>query len=237
MEMFYVAAALAFVPALLMMYLVLRPYTYPATEYPYFSDPSFFSLFAVGLVAGTVMFLVYSYIAGNVLAVIVYALIQVMVITACLNLRRYRGKSDSIFYGYGFGLGAGATTGMGLIYWFAASAGKLGDSLGGIDYLFLFALSLAMTMQYSAVGITVGEGIARHDPMQYAVQAMIYNFVFWVIFSITLLNSGSKFSFYASSAMCLTVSALYLVYAYRKEIGGMVREVNRMAKKEKKSDE
>ncbi|MBR1888767.1 MAG: hypothetical protein IJ810_02270 [Candidatus Methanomethylophilus sp.] len=51
MEMFYVAAALAFIPALLLMYLLLRPYTYPQTEYPYFSDPSFFMLFDVCLVA------------------------------------------------------------------------------------------------------------------------------------------------------------------------------------------
>ncbi|MCQ2079233.1 MAG: hypothetical protein MJZ38_04170 [archaeon] len=237
MDMFYVAAALAFAPALLLMYLLLRPYTYPATEHPYFSDPSFFMLFAVGLVGGTIMFLVYSYIANSVIAVIVYSLIQVMVIVACLNLKRYRGKSDSIFYGFGFGLGAGATTGMGLIYWFATSASRLGGSLEILDYVFLFVLSLAMTLQFSSIGITVGDGIARHNPMQFAVQAMIYNFVFWMVFSVTLLNSGSSLYFYGVSVMCLAISVMYLLYAYKKEIGTMVAEVNRMAKKGKKFDE
>ena len=237
MEMFYLAAALAFIPALLLMYVLLRPYTYPQTEFPYFSDPSFFMLFAVGLVAGTLLFLVYSYIAASIVSVIVYSFIQVLAVVVCLNLKRYRGKSDSIFYGYGFGLGAGATTGMGLIYWFATSANGLGSSLDIVDYVFLFVLSVSMTLQYSAVGITVGDGIARHVPMQFAIQAMIYNLVFWVIFSITLLNSDSGIYLYGSAVLCLAVSVMYLLYAYKKEIGMMVLEVNRMAKKGKKFNE
>lgn len=86
MDIFYIAVIMGFAPALLLMYVLLRPYTYPATEYPYFSDPSFFMLFTVGLVAGTVMFLAFSYILNSILSLIVYALIQVMVVTACLNL-------------------------------------------------------------------------------------------------------------------------------------------------------
>lgn len=234
MEMFYLAAALAFIPALLLMYLLLRPYTYPAAEHPYFSDPSFFWLFAVGLIAGTILFLVYTYIASSFVTVIVYSLIQVMVVVAVMNLKRYRGKSDSIFYGFGFGLGAGATTGMGLIYWFANSADILGGSLTAADYFFLFVLSISMTFQYSAVGITVGDGIARNIPMQYAVQAMIYNLVFWAVFSITLLNSATDVYLYAAAGMCLAISAFYLYYARRKEMDVMVLEVDRMARKGKK---
>jgi hypothetical protein len=123
---------------------------------------------------------------------------------------------------------------MGLIYWFATSATNLGSSLEIVDYVFLFVLSISMTLQYSAVGITVGDGIARHVPMQFAVQAMIYNLVFWILFSITLLNSDSGIYIYAASVLCLAVSAMYLLYAYKKEIGTMVIEVNRMAKKGKK---
>ena len=70
--------------------------------------------------------------------------------------------------------------------------------------------------------------------MQFAIQAMIYNLVFWVLFSITLLNSDSGIYMYAAAVLCLAVSAMYLLYAYKKEIGMMVIEVNRMAKKGKK---
>lgn len=235
--MFYIAAILAFVPALLLMYYLLRPYTYPATEHPYFNDPAFFILFAVGLIAGTILFLVYSYIANSLISVIVYSLIQVIALVAVMNLKRYRGNSDSIFYGFGFGLGAGATTGMGLIYWFANSADALGGSLGPLDYVILFLLSLAMILQYAAVGTTVGDGIARDAPMQFAVQAMIYNFIFWMVFSMALLNSDSTAYMYAGTIMCLAISIMYLIYAYKKEIGNMVREVNYMNKKGRRKEE
>ena len=46
----YVAGIMAFAPTLALMYAVLRKYTYPAVEQPFFSDPAFFSLFVVGLV-------------------------------------------------------------------------------------------------------------------------------------------------------------------------------------------
>ncbi len=234
MQIFYIAVAMAFIPALMLMYLMLRPYTYPATEYPYFSDPSFFMLFTVGLVAGTIMFLVFSYIMGNILALIVYALIQVMAVVVCMNLKRYRGKSDSIFYGYGFGLGAGAATGTGLIYWIANSAARLGGTLAGMDYLVLLTLSFAMILQFSAVGVTVGDGIARHEPMQYAVQAMIYNVIFWAVFWIALTNVESSTYFLVVALMCLAIAACYLTYAFRKEVAQMVKEVDRMNAKAKK---
>ena len=235
MEIFYIAVAMAFIPTLMLMYVMLRPYTYPATEYPYFSDPSFFILFAVGLVAGTIMFLVFSYIMGNILAMIVYALIQVMAVVVCMNLKRYRGKSDSIFYGYGFGLGAGATTGTGLIYWIANSADRLGGALGAGDYAILLILSLSMILQFSSVGVTVGDGIARHIPMQYAVQAMIYNVIFWAVFWIALYNVDNFTYFLLASLMCLAVSAGYLMYAFKREVVLMVKEVDRMNAKGKKN--
>ncbi len=237
MDIFYIAVIMGFAPALLLMYVLLKPYTYPATEYPYFSDPSFFMLFTVGLIAGTLMFLVFSYILNSIISLIVYALIQVMVITVCMNLKRYRGKSDSIFYGFGFGLGAGATTGTGLIYWLAVSAGKLGGSLGIADYGVLFILSLSMIFQFSAVGVTVGDGIARHIPMQYAVQAMIYNVVFWAVFWIALNNISDATYFWLVAAMCLVISVMYIIYAFKKEVVLLVREVDRMNAKGKKTQE
>lgn len=231
--MFYVAAVMAFAPALVLMYVLLRPYTYPKSDYAYFSDPSFFILFSVGLIAGVIMFLVYTYVMNSVITVIVYAIVQVMVIVVCMNLKRYRGKSDSIFYGFGFGLGIGATSGTGFIYYLSTMSSKLGADMGLLDYTFLFVMALSMVFQFSALGTTVGDGIARHEPMQYAIQAMIYNFVYWIVFTLALYNDDALY-IYLSAAMCLVISVFYLMYAYRKEIGTMVADVQRMNKKGKK---
>jgi len=225
MGTFYIAATLALVPTLVLMYVLLRKYTYPHVERPYFSDPSFFWLFAVGLVSGTVMFLVYSYIMGSIIYVIVYALIQVVVPIAAMNLKRYRGKSDSVFYGLGFGLGAGGATAVGFIYYLGSSAGYLGGSIDLGGWVFLFVLAMSMLFQYSAVGTTVGEGIARHNPMQFGVQAMIYNAVYWIVFSIMLMNANSV-AMYVMAVAVLGISVFYLWYAYTREIAAIADEVD-----------
>lgn len=224
--MFYAAAAMALVPTLVLMYVLLRRYTYPAVERPYFSDPSFFWLFAVGLVSGTVMFLVYSYIMGNIVATLVYAAIQIVVPMMFMNLKRYRGKSDSVFYGLGFGLGAGGATAVGFIYYIANSADIMGGTVDAAGWACLFVLGLALLFQYAAAGTTVGEGIARHNPMQFGIQAMIYNVVFWVVFTIMLMNSGDDLIMYVLSFAVLAISVFYLYYAYTKEIATIADEVD-----------
>ena len=117
MALFYIATAMSLIPTLVLMFALLRPYTYPKVEQPFFSDPTFFLLFAIGLVAGTVMFAVFSFIMGSIVPIIIYAVLQVIVPTMVMNLKRYRGKSDSIFYGFGFGLGAGCATGTGYAFY------------------------------------------------------------------------------------------------------------------------
>lgn len=226
MGLFYAAAVIALAPTLLLMYVLLRKYTYPYTERPYFSDPTFFLFFAVGLVAGVVMFLVHSYVIGNIIAIIVYALVQVMAVIVIMNLKRYRGKSDSVFYGLGFGLGAGGSTATGFIYYISSSADMLDGSIDILGWVFLFILGLSMILQYSSVGTTAGEGIARHAPMHFAVQAMIYNVVYWVVFTIMLLNSDSV-AMYVMAAAAFAISLFYLRYAYFKEIAQIADEVDR----------
>ena len=211
-SLFYVAGILALAPTLILMYVLLRKYTYPYVERPYFSDPTFFILFAVGLIAGVVMFLVYSYLIGNIIATVVYAIIQVMVPLMVMNLKRYRGKTDSVFYGLGFGLGAGGSTAVGFIYYLSSSADRLGDSMDAAGWVFLFVVGLSMIMQYTAVGTTVGEAIARHELTQFGVQAMVYNVVYWIVFTIMLMNSSTVFMYLMAVAV-LAVSVFYLWFS------------------------
>ena len=44
------AALIGFAPPVALMFISLRNYTYPKVEKPYFSDPTFFGMFAVGSV-------------------------------------------------------------------------------------------------------------------------------------------------------------------------------------------
>ena len=57
-----IAAVIGLGSALVVMYAVLRNYTYPKIEEPFFSDPTLFKLFTLGLFEGTLIFVLYTYI-------------------------------------------------------------------------------------------------------------------------------------------------------------------------------
>jgi hypothetical protein len=97
-----IAAVFGLAPAVALMYFVLKKYTYPAVERPFFSDPTLFGTFAVGLVVGTVLFVVYSYFdRASLITAVAFAMIFELIKMVILNMKRFQGKSDTVFYGYG----------------------------------------------------------------------------------------------------------------------------------------
>ena len=100
MEILMLAAAvMAFAPTLILMYAILRKYTYPAVEQPFFSDPTFFILFTIALVAGTILFAVYTWVWVSILYAILFAVVEILVIVVVFNLKRFRGKVGYRVYG------------------------------------------------------------------------------------------------------------------------------------------
>ena len=102
---FGLAMVLGIGPALILMYLGVRNYTYPRVEQPFFSDPRFFMLLVVGMIAGSVLFFALRVLGftTNVVYMVLMAVIEVMAMVVVMNLKRFRGQSDSIFYGYALG--------------------------------------------------------------------------------------------------------------------------------------
>ena len=231
--LFGLAAVFAFAPALLLMYGILRKYTYPAVEQPFFSDPYFFGLFTGGLIIGTVLLLVYTYVLNFILYVLLYAVIQVLAVVIVLNLRRFRGKSDSVFYGFGVGLGAGAATAMGFIYYLIIETGLVGESVDALTYVWLFVVGVSMVLQYAAVGTNVGEGIARHRPLQYASEAIVYNLVYMILLFMMMKYGTSWSMIFVFAAMALAVAAGYCYYADVLKLKNVVRDVLRMEGKKR----
>jgi len=233
----YVAAISAFAPTLALMYAVLRKYTYPAVEQPFFSDPAFFKLFVVGLVAGTLLFAGYTYLNWlNMIYMALFAAIQCLVMVVVMNLKRFHGKSDSVFYGYGLGLGIGCAMAFGMIYYFGKAIVNIGDDAAdAVAYFVLFLIALSYILITSAIGTTVGEGIARLRPMEFALQAVFVNVVFSLIMWAAYINSGeSEILFYACIAMALIVAAVYFYYIMYVKLSSVVKDVLRMEGKARK---
>ena len=225
--MIYIGAIIAFVPTLSLMYFILRKYTYPAVERPFFSDPTFFILFSIGLVTGTILLAAYSYLMGTLMYVIFFSIIECLILVVMMNLKRYRGKSDSVFYGLGLGLGAGCSMDYGMVYLVGQSSEYLGNSIDFAGYIILAVLGVTLLMQYTAIGTIIGEGIARHRPMEFMVKAMIINVVFYVTLFVMLLNSDNTM-FYLALAAAVLESSMSLYYTDFVQLPRVVNDVLRM---------
>lgn len=82
-----------------------------------------------------------------------------------------------------------------------------------------------MIFQCSALGITVGNAIARHALVEYGVRAIVANVVFYVLFVIMMMNSQNEILMFVMSAAMLAVGVVYLFREYTVEISAAVSEV------------
>ena len=214
-------------PALILMYLVVRNYTYPRVEQPFFSDPSFFGLFMVGLVAGSVLFFVLSMfkLADNILYMVLFAIIEMMVILLIMNLRRFRGKSDSVFYGYGLGLGMSSGLSTGFCFTMVSVVDTIDASV-----VTLFVISVTLSLIFGACATNVGEGIARNVPFQYLLQGAIPMIIYNMLFTV-VLNAGAiggEIMYYLCQVLMVVLSLYYFYINMYRKLPGVVRDVLRM---------
>ena len=226
------AGAMAFTPTLILMYAIVRNYTYPKVEQPFFSDPRFFWLFVIGLIAGTLLFTFYTYLtSASDLVLLIYrvlfAVVQVLAMVMILNLKRFHGKSDTVFYGYALGLGVGCTMAFGTIYYYATliSAAEDVTEAGLAEYIWFVLIALAYILVLSAIGTTIGEGIARKRPWEFAMQAIMINAVFSLI--LWAAFSADAVALYICLVFALIVAAVYFYYIMHLKLAGVVRDVLR----------
>ncbi|UAL07498.1 MAG: hypothetical protein KRP56_06685 [Candidatus Methanogranum gryphiswaldense] len=233
MDMLLMAAAvMAFAPALLVMYLVLKKYTYPAVEQPFFSDPTFFTLFSIALIVGTITFAMYTYVWASIIYAILFAVVEILIFVVVFNLKRFRGKSDTVFYGYGFGLGFGCTFAFGFIYFIARSAINLGSDIDIAGYVMLFLYGFAFILAFAAIGTTVGEGIARHRVMEFAMQSMFFNVAFALVMTASF-QSSNDIMVWVCLIVAFLISAGYFYRTVVVKLSSVVKDVLRMEGKKR----
>ena len=225
-----IAGAFALGVALVMMYVVLRKYTYPAVEQPFFSDPSLFILFTVGLIEGTIILVVYTYVLpwytvpglGLVVAILFAAIIELVKLVT-LNLRRYAGKSDTVFYGFGLGLGLGAAMGFGLIYYLTSRS-----EMDAASWVIVLVLALQNIFLHSGTGIRIGEGVARRRPTEFLMLALFVDMAFQMLMVPTFTLSPGDDIYYLTyitmaAALVLVVVNLYIMVW--KKLPGIINEI------------
>ena len=224
---FGLAMVLGIGPALLLMYLVVRDYTYPRVEQPFFSDPRFFSLFMVGLVAGSILFFALSMFrfGSNVIYMMILAAIEMMAMMVIMNLKRFRGMSDSVFYGYALGLGISSGLSTGICFTLASVIESI-----DLSAVTLVVLSVSLSLMLGACGTNVGEGIARNLPLQYTMQGLLPLMVFNMFLTVVLHGGdiGGQVGYYGSMVAMLVIAFIYFHRTMCVKLAGVVRDVLRM---------
>ena len=228
---FGLAMVLGIGPALILMYLGVRNYTYPRVEQPFFSDPRFFMLLVVGMIAGSVLFFAMRVLGftTNVVYMVLMAVIEVMAMVVVMNLKRFRGQSDSIFYGYALGLGMSCGLATGIVFLVASSIETVDASV-----IVLVLMSVSFSLMLGAVGTTVGEGIARHRVMEFALQAAIPAIIFNILLYV-LFQDPEAYGvlYYVCLAVMVAVSAYMFYRTMYQRLPQIVREVLKMEGKKR----
>ncbi|MDR0198699.1 MAG: hypothetical protein LBI08_03035 [Methanomassiliicoccaceae archaeon] len=227
-----IAAVIGLGAALVLMYVVLRKYTYPAVEQPFFSDPSFFGLFTVGLIAGTAIFVGYTFFYGSwyaILIAIAFAAIFELAKLIVLNLKRYHGKSDTLFYGFGIGIGIGGAFAFGFAF-YASSI----DEMPAMSWILFGVIAVQTVLLHSATGMTIGEGIARLRPFEFFLQALIISVAYQLLISQVFVPDQSEMLIYAFLILSFLLALGYFHHVVYKKLPKVIREVLRMEGKSRK---
>lgn len=221
----YVSAALVFVPALILMYQVLKKYTYPAVENPFFKDSTVFTLLAVGLIEGFIIAAFYvKFDFSNMLVGILFAVIQVILILVILNLKRFHRKSDTVFYGFSLGLGQG----IGMAFGMAVTLLSVYVSLSDVD-VFTWVIIVVFVAQelllMCSVGATVGEGVAKLRLMEYTMQGMMVCLLSMIFWTFAVMGVENWFVWIPMSVLTFAVSGYYFYKNIHKGLSRIVSEI------------
>lgn len=230
---FGIAMLVGIAPALILMFAGVRNYTYPRVEQPFFSDPTFFMLFVVGLIEGSIVFFVMNMMRApsSIILMVLLAVIQILLMVVVMNLRRFRGKSDSVFYGFALGLGNGCGFSTGFCFLIYGSLADADVSVGP-SFLVLVLLSVSMSMIMGACGANVGEGIARHRVMEFSLQALLPMVAYDMLLCAAIMN-GDSVLFYAFMVLMLVLGVMYYYYIMQRKLPNIVREVLAMEGKKR----
>jgi uncharacterized protein (DUF983 family) len=230
------AAIIGFGAALGLIYIVLRKYTFPAVEQPFFSDPTFFKLFTVGLVAGTARFVGYTFFQpswGNIIIAVLFAVVFELVKLVVLNLKRFHGKSDTVFYGFGLGVGVGCAFAFGFVFYASTQAINFGIGTDITMWVFFAIISIQTVILHAATGMTIGEGIARRRPFEFLLQALIIGVAYQLLMSQVWMNN-SEFMIYAFLILSFLVAFGYFYHIVYRKLPDVISDVLRQEGKSRK---
>lgn len=173
----FIGSLVCFVPAITLLYFMLERYE------GCFEDKKVFLTLVLGLFFGMFVYIfelvgffnLNPFAFGVTLlslisSILGIALLHQSIKMMILNMKRFRGKFDTTFYGSSLGLGFGA------MYTFAAVVTQFEnlDTSFFISIVFIIGIILF----HGATGVIIGYGCSIHKPMRYFFYAFLLNVLY-----------------------------------------------------------
>ena len=165
-------------PAIFLLWVSLRRFTYPLAPKSLFDDRKVFFAFAVGLgfgaVSSSLTYAISSSGFGLIVPLLAVALFEESFKVVFLNRKGYRGRFDTTFYGVSLGLGSAGS--LVIASAFNANPGLLqGPNVPGLILtLALFSMSLSTVL--ASTGALIGFGTSQSKVLGYFLRAFLVRF-------------------------------------------------------------
>lgn len=239
----FIPMIIGFVPAIFMLWLTLRKYSYPHIEKSLFDDRKVFSTLALGIVLGMVvsafhlstdMYSRESLLMSILFFVIAFAFFGTFIKFIVLNLKRFQLKFDTTFYGFSLGIGMGSAMAFTVAYLSVFPRGGLPPP-DVLDYTALILYSFNIIILNASLGAIIGRGSADGELWGSAMTAVILHAIY-NLFMLPFLWRSSVYSIWISLALatpfvlvlyrevCLYTIPDTLPDGIRDEIGLEVKE-------------
>jgi hypothetical protein len=213
-----IAAAIGFAPPIALMLWTLGEYTYPKVEKPYFSDPTLFGLFAIGIVIGVVLYAVSLFISPAY--ALVGFLLEESVKLLIINLPRFQRRADTPFYAFGLSAGMASAIAFGLV-----NRALAGVGLDPFAIVIMIIYSMMTAFLQISTGTTIGMGVARGTPWPFFGQAVVVHLAYVLLlapFSTALTND--MLLSYILFAVAFVFVATYYYYVHKRFLPAYVKE-------------
>lgn len=190
---------IGFAPALFLIWFSLRKYSYPFVEGSLFEDRRVFFMLAVGMVVGSLIFVlelslfpIFYFDEGIdlIMFILIYVLgfvfLEDLAKFIILNFKGYRGRFDSMFYGVSLGAGYSATAIIGYINIDLSQASGGGDIITWLGLMFFSAATCMIHVSVGAsIGAATGKNMGLHGIPTSILPHIIFNLLMlpWFIYS------------------------------------------------------
>ncbi len=230
-------------PALFLLFVSLRRFDRPHTEYTLFDDRRVFFALAVGLVFGVLVSALEVSLGAiafdftsSLLVLLVGFFVEELFKLIYLNRRGYSGRFDTTFYGVAVGAGAAATSVVATVVW--AALPGLRASQGAdlvLSLLGLFLFSLSLNLVNADTGALIGFGASHGDMRRSFLRALGVRYVHGLLLLAFLLQAPTAWGF-LSVATSLAFAGIVYHYVYTQVLPGTLpEEIRRGMRRERRA--